>query len=69
MLSFNDSNSKYKTKFAKDIDNKLDDNSAYTGKLRVQLVNDDNVDITEKDNHELLNNNYKIKFIGYDIIQ
>ena len=69
LLSFNNSNSKYKTKFAKDIDNKLDNNNAYTGKLRVQLVNDDNVDITEEDNYELLDNNYKIKFIGYDITQ
>ena len=71
LLSFGFSNARYNTTFASGVDNKIDDNNPHGGKFRVHLVlpNKDNIDAPAENNYNLLDKNYEILYIGYDIIQ
>lgn len=71
LLSFGFSNARYNTTFASGVDNKIDDNNPHGGKFRVHLVlpNKDNIDAPAENNYNLLDKNYEIRYIGYDIIQ
>ena len=71
LLSFGFSNARYNTTFASGVDNKIDDNNPHGGKFRVHLVlsDKDNIDAPAENNYNLLDKNYEILYIGYDIIQ
>ena len=70
LLSFGYSNARYNTSFASGVDNKIDDNNPHGGKFRVHLVlpDKDNIDAPAENNYNLLDKNYEILYIGYDII-
>lgn len=70
LLSFHASNSKYKMSFARDIDNKIDNNDPNSGKLRVSATNKNNQVFTGNNYNNIINDNeYLIKFIGYDLMK
>lgn len=70
LLSFVSSKSKYKMSFARDIDNKVDNNDPNSGKLRVSAINKNNEAFAGNSYNNVIDNNeYLIKFIAYDLIK
>ena len=71
LLNFSFSNIRYNLPFAAGLDNKIDDNNPYTGKFRVNFSTSSTEDsaIPKQDNYNynLLDRNYKILRIAYDI--